>query len=311
MSDSEQNQVESVESLVDDGSRGAADDGENGPKSKEESEETEAVDSEVDSGKDENAQSKVLLSESLGEQENEPDQKVAESAKEEKEVAVPVVAVQKELSSKTDDSKSEVPVEEELKKSDDKNGKTGDAEKDNLISAQAKEPVDETPAQVSKESDKTQALSCVDEVLTLVSDTGEKTTDFTAETKSTLSVEKAELPEKAQVSSEPFAEETPQVLKEAEDINSMLPSIMTCRGDISGAAKHIIRVLLHRTIAEETPQVLKEAEDINSIAAGRIMTYRGDISEETPQVLKEAEDINSMLPSIMTCRGDISGVEGG
>ncbi|XP_010744172.3 neurofilament light polypeptide [Larimichthys crocea] len=199
MSDSEQNQVEAVESLVDDGSPGAVDEGENGQKSKEESEETEAVDNDVDSGKDEDTQSKVLLSESLDVQENEQDQKVAESAKEEKEVVVPVVAVQKDLSSKTDDSKPEVPVEEELKKFD--GGKTGDAEKDNLISAQAKEPADETSSQVSKESDKTQALSSVDEVLTLVSDTGEKTTDFTAETKSALSVETAELSEKAQVSS--------------------------------------------------------------------------------------------------------------
>ncbi|KAE8280693.1 Neurofilament medium polypeptide [Larimichthys crocea] len=136
MSDSEQNQVESVESLVDDGSPGAVDEGENGQKSKEESEETEAVDNDVDSGKDEDTQSKVLLN----------------------------------------DSKPEVPVEEELKKSD--GGKTGDAEKDNLISAQAKEPADETSSQVSKESDKTQALSSVDEVLTLVSDTGEKTYRF-------------------------------------------------------------------------------------------------------------------------------------
>lgn len=198
MSDSEQNQVASVVNSVaggDDGSPAEVDDGETGQKSKEESEETEAGDNEGDNGIDKDAQSKVLLSDGLGEEENEQRQKVAENPKvEEKEAAV---TVQKDLSSKPDDLEPDVPAEGELLK------KSDDAQKDlSFISAQAKGPVDETPAQRSKESDKTQELSSVvevqDKIHTLASETAQKATDLREE-KKTLETE--EFSEKAHVSS--------------------------------------------------------------------------------------------------------------
>uniref|UniRef100_A0A8C9Z5L8 IF rod domain-containing protein n=1 Tax=Sander lucioperca TaxID=283035 RepID=A0A8C9Z5L8_SANLU len=235
MSDSEQNQVASVGNLVnggddgspdevddsekgqkgkeesDDGSPGEVDDSEKGQKGKEESDEAEAAGNERDSDIDTNTQSKVL-SESLDEEGN-GHQKVAENAIEEKEAPVTMAAVEKDLSSKPDELKPEVPVEDELlKKSDD--GKNGDAEKDSFISAQVKKPVDETSAQVSKESDETQELSSVqvqDKVPAL------EITNFTGETKSTLSVETEELSEKAQVSLK--SEEKENSHKEPKEIS--------------------------------------------------------------------------------------------
>lgn len=66
---------------------------------------------------------------------------------------------------------------------------------DSFVLAKAKKPVNE--ASMSKESDKTQELSCVvqvqEKVHVLASQTAVKTTDFTAETKSTLSVDAEEL----------------------------------------------------------------------------------------------------------------------
>ncbi|XP_035848065.1 neurofilament light polypeptide isoform X2 [Sander lucioperca] len=214
MSDSEQNQVASVGNLVnggDDGSPDEVDDSEKGQKGKEESDEAEAAGNERDSDIDTNTQSKVL-SESLDEEGN-GHQKVAENAIEEKEAPVTMAAVEKDLSSKPDELKPEVPVEDELlKKSDD--GKNGDAEKDSFISAQVKKPVDETSAQVSKESDETQELSSVqvqDKVPAL------EITNFTGETKSTLSVETEELSEKAQVSLK--SEEKENSHKEPKEIS--------------------------------------------------------------------------------------------
>ncbi|XP_076599886.1 uncharacterized protein LOC143328568 [Chaetodon auriga] len=197
VSDSEQNQVASVGNSVnggDDGSPAGVDDGEKGQKSKEESEETEAADSEGESGGDKNTQSKVLLSESNDEGENEQHQKVAENTKEEKEAAVTMVTDQRDLSSKADDLKPDVRAEEEPQKKSD----------------EAKKPADETSAKASKESDKAQELSSVvqvqDKVHALALVTAEKTSDCTAETKSTLSVETEKLSEKAQVSSRSTAE---------------------------------------------------------------------------------------------------------
>ncbi|XP_070834459.1 neurofilament light polypeptide [Chaetodon trifascialis] len=188
VSDSEQNQVASVGNSVnggDDGSPAGVDDGEKGQKSKEESEETETADSEGESGRDKNTQSKVLLSESIDEGENEH-QKVAENTKEEKEAAVTTVTDQRDLSSKADDLKPDVRAEVELQDKSD----------------EAKKSADETS---SKASDKTQELSSVvqvqDKVQALASVTAEKTRDFTAETRSALSVETEELSEKAQGSS--------------------------------------------------------------------------------------------------------------
>ncbi|XP_042358604.1 neurofilament light polypeptide [Plectropomus leopardus] len=197
VSDSEQNQVASAGNVVnggDDGSSGEVD----GQKNKEE---TEVVDNEGENSIDKNTQSKVILSESCDVEENEQHQKVAENTKEEKEAAATIVTDQEDVSSKPDDLKPEVPVEDEpMKKSDE--GKKGDTEKDSFISAQAKMPVDKTLAKVSKESDKTQKPSNVqvqDEVPT--SETAEKTADFTAETKSTPSVETEQLSEIPELSS--------------------------------------------------------------------------------------------------------------
>ncbi|XP_038593893.1 neurofilament light polypeptide [Micropterus salmoides] len=201
VSDSEQNQVGTSVNGGDDGSPGEVDDGEKGQKSKDESDESEAVDNEEDSGKDRNTQSKVLLSESLDEEENEQCQKVAENT-EEKEAAVT------DLSAKPDKLKPEVPAEDGLVKKSDA-GKKGDAEKACFISAQAKKP-DETSTQVS---DKTQEQSSIvqlqDKVPTLASETAEESTDLTAETKSSLTAEAEELSEKAQApsSTKPKSEE--------------------------------------------------------------------------------------------------------
>ncbi|KAM6922867.1 uncharacterized protein PEZ65_011173 [Lycodopsis pacificus] len=201
MPDSEQNQVASGVNLVngdDDGTPGEVDDVEKGQTSKEESEETEAVDGEGPShcDGDENTQSKVILSEGLDEEENEQHQKVAENTKEEKEAAETIVTVEKDLSSNPDDLKSEVSAEDELLKETD--GTKGDAEKESLISAQVNEPVDETPAQVSEESDTTRELGSV-QVQDKVP--ASESAGFPAETKSTLSVKTEQLSEKAQVSS--------------------------------------------------------------------------------------------------------------
>ncbi|XP_040906311.1 neurofilament light polypeptide-like [Toxotes jaculatrix] len=196
MSDSQQNQGAEVGNLVsgeDDRDRetpGEGDDGEKGQKTKEEAEETEAADSEWDSSIDKNTESKVLLSKSLDEEESEQHKKVAENMKEEKEDPVTKVTAQKEVSSKPDDLKPEVTVKDEPG-----NDKKEDAQKESFVSVQVKHPVNETLAQVSKESDKTQKLSGALQVH------DKKTTDLTPETKSTLSIETEGLSEKAPVTS--------------------------------------------------------------------------------------------------------------
>ncbi|XP_035519681.1 neurofilament light polypeptide [Morone saxatilis] len=219
MSDSEQNQVASVGHSVnggDDVSPGEVDDGEKGQKSKEESEETDAGDNEGD---------KVDQSESLDEEENEQLQKVAENAEVEKEAAVTKAEVEKEAAvTNAKDVKPEIRAGEEPPRKSDVSEK-GDAEKDSSISAQVKKPVEETSAQVSKESDKPQELSGAvklqDEVHTLASETVEKTTDVTAETKSAPPVESEELSEKARVTSTstPTSEEKENSQTEPKEIN--------------------------------------------------------------------------------------------
>ncbi|XP_032397126.1 neurofilament light polypeptide [Etheostoma spectabile] len=196
MSDSEQNQVASIGNLVnggDGGSHGEVDDGEEEQKGKGESEEAEAAGNERDRDIDRITQSKLLLSENLDEEGN-GHQKVAENIKEDKEAPV-MVTVEKDLSSKPDKLKPEVTVEDELLKKSDK-GKNGDADKASFISAEVIKPVDETSTQVSKVSAKTQEISGVQvqgKVPAL------EITNFTGETKSTLSVETDKLSEKAQV----------------------------------------------------------------------------------------------------------------
>lgn len=193
MSDSQQNQVETVKNAVtevadrDEMGPGEVDDG------KEESEKSEAADK-GETGIDKNTQSKVLLSDSLDEEEDEQHQKATENTKEANESVVTKVTVQKDLTSKADDLTPQVPVEDKHPKIS-VNDKKGDAEKDSFISVHVKEPVHET-----HKSDKTQELSSTvqvqDEVHTLASEKAQKPTDFKAETK-TVSVDA----EKAQVTS--------------------------------------------------------------------------------------------------------------
>lgn len=189
MCDSEQNQVVSPGTLE---NGGGVSDSEKGQTS------IGAADSGGDSGIDRNTQNNI--SENTGEETEEQHQKAAEKPKEEKDAAVKMEADQKDLPSKADGLKHKVPaVEESLEKSDEK------GEKDSFISAQVKMAVDETVAQVSNKPDKTQELSSViqvqDKASTLASETSEKPADFTADAKSTLSVETGELSVKAQVSS--------------------------------------------------------------------------------------------------------------
>ncbi|KAK5908569.1 hypothetical protein CgunFtcFv8_016613 [Champsocephalus gunnari] len=191
MSDREQNQVAPAGDLVngcDAGSPVEVDDSDNGQKSKEE---TEAADDEEDI--DTITPNTVVLSESLNVKDNEQQQKVAEETKGEKEVGGTVV--EEDISQKSEDLKPVVPAEDELLKTSDSNKE--DAEKDGFIPAQAEKPVDESSAQVSKESDKTQELSSVEEQVKVPAlETAEKTADLTEDTQITLS----ELSEKVTVS---------------------------------------------------------------------------------------------------------------
>ncbi|XP_054456722.1 alpha-internexin [Anoplopoma fimbria] len=199
MPDSEQNQVESVVNLVngedDDGTPVQVDDGEKGQTSKKESDETEAVDIDI------NTQNEVLFSASLDEEENEQHQKVAENTKGEREAAVTMVKAEKDLTSSPDDLKPEVSGEEELlRKTDD--GEKGDAEEESFISAQVQMPVDKTPALVFKESDTTREQGSIQvQEKVPASERAEKMTDFKAESKSTVSVKTEQLSENGQVSS--------------------------------------------------------------------------------------------------------------
>ncbi|XP_063731223.1 neurofilament medium polypeptide isoform X1 [Eleginops maclovinus] len=150
----------------------------------------------LSTSKSEVKESKVLLRESLDEKDNQQQQKVAEQTKVDKEAAGTMV--EKDISPKSDDLKPEVPEKDELIKTSD--SKKDDAEKVSFIPVQTKVPVDESSAQESKESDKTQELSSVEEQYKVPAvETPEKTMDLTEEAKSSLSVEK-ELSEKAQVS---------------------------------------------------------------------------------------------------------------
>ncbi|XP_062257308.1 neurofilament light polypeptide [Platichthys flesus] len=167
----------------DDGDRwrpGEVEDGGKGQDRGEESEETEAADREGLSGRDKKTQSKVLLSESHDEEENEQQKKVAEDTKDEKD-PVSKATVRK-------DSKSEITVEEELV-----NNEKQDALTDSLISIQVRQPLDGV---LTKESGKTELSSAV-----LVQD--RKSSDFTTEIKSSVSLETGALPEKTGATSSP------------------------------------------------------------------------------------------------------------
>ncbi|KAL7383170.1 hypothetical protein ABVT39_005744 [Epinephelus coioides] len=263
VSDSEPNQVASAENVVNGG-----DDGGKGQESKEE---IEAVDDEGDSGIDKNTQSEALLSESLDE-EGKEHQRVAE--KEEKEAAETVATVQNDLS-----SKPEVPAEDEpLKKSDD--GKKGDAEKDSFIPAQAKEPVDEPSAQVSKESDKPRELSSVqvqDKVT--ISETAETTADFTGEQKSNLSAETGQLSEGAQVSSStnPKSEAKENSHTESKEISK------------SEAVKGEDKV------AEGIEDVSNKGQDKESSLKSDV-TSLPDVQDQKPNSGDETQTVQTALP---------------
>uniref|UniRef100_A0A3Q1G0D8 Neurofilament light polypeptide-like n=1 Tax=Acanthochromis polyacanthus TaxID=80966 RepID=A0A3Q1G0D8_9TELE len=197
MSDGQQDQPgeDSVNGGDDKGeeSPGEVNDGEKDENREEEGEVTEAVDEKGDSGIDKNTESKVLLSEGF-------DEEKKENTEDEKEAAVIIETDQTDLSPKLADLKPEVIVNgEQLTKSED--SKQEDAEEDSLDSAHIKKPVDETSSQVSKESDKTPEPSSVAQVQDKVKNLVK--TDFTAETKSTLSKETGELLENGQVTSTP------------------------------------------------------------------------------------------------------------
>ncbi|KAM9345143.1 neurofilament light polypeptide [Symphorus nematophorus] len=122
-----------------------------------------------------------------------------------------------------DDLKPEVTVDKKLlKKSDDVKKDIAEKDLESSISTQAKKPVDETFSQMSQVSDKTQELNSVvqvqDKVHALASETAEKTTDFTADIKTTPSVKTEELSEKVQVSPTPKSEEKENSHTEPKDI---------------------------------------------------------------------------------------------
>nr|XP_019947341.1 PREDICTED: neurofilament medium polypeptide-like [Paralichthys olivaceus] len=178
------------------GSPGEVEDGEKGRNRKEESEETEAADREGVSGKDKKTQSKVVLSQSLVEEENEQLKKEAENPKEEKD-PVTKATVQKDL-------KSEVTAEEELM-----NNEKQDALKDNFISNEVRKSVDEV---LTKETGKTEPSSAVQ-----VQD--EKSSDFTTQIKSIVSIETEELSEKARATSSTTLKEKENSYTERKEIN--------------------------------------------------------------------------------------------
>uniref|UniRef100_UPI003AAAE8FD uncharacterized protein n=1 Tax=Centroberyx gerrardi TaxID=166262 RepID=UPI003AAAE8FD len=228
MSDSQQDHVESDENAVhgddddEDGERPSeVEDAEKGDEIKEESEEAEAGDNKVDTDTGKNTQSEVQEIEVIGEEENEQQHQVDKNMKDEGEDAVRMVTSQKDASSKPEDSKPEVPVEDELpkeseddKKDDALKESKGANPKDNLASAQAKKPNDETSDQESKDSDKTQELSSVvkvkDEALALASETVEGTTDLTAEPKGSL-------PKETENPSETKGQETSSIASKSEE----------------------------------------------------------------------------------------------
>ncbi|TDH01338.1 hypothetical protein EPR50_G00179220 [Perca flavescens] len=304
MSHSEQNQVAPVGNLVnggDDGSPGEVDNSEKGQKGKEESEEAEAAGNERDSDIDRNTQSKVLLSESLDEEGN-GHQKVGENTLEEKEAPVTMVAVDKDLSSKPHEVKPEVPVEDELLRKSDE-GKNGDAEKDSFISAQVKKPVDETTAQVSKESDKTQELSSVqvqDKVPAL------EITHFIGETKSTLSVETEELSEKAQVSlkseeKENSHKEPKEISKSeaAKDEDEVAKGIQEARHDRNtGKDKECSLTSDVKSLPEEKDQKPNSGENPKTVLPREKTTVNAEIKELHQGPAEGSQDQKSKLSDV-------------
>lgn len=299
---SQQNQVESEENVVNgdgDGGNGGPGEVDDGEKSKEESEETEAADNEEENVLDKNTQSKVQLTESLDKEENEQHQKVAATTKEEKGDAVREETVQEDLPSKPEDLKPEVHVEEVLLKTDD--DKKEDAEmadlKDSLAPAPAKNPLDKTLTQESKESDKTQELSSSvqvkDKAHTLASEAVEKTTDFNADPKSTLPVETEDPSEnKAQKTSsiKPMSEGKEQSQSEPKDsqfeaVKDDDKSIQDVRDDDSKAQDK-------GSSLKSDVKSLPEVGDQKPDSGDKIQTVQTVLAKEKTTVTTEIEDIH-------------------
>ncbi|XP_033957346.1 peripherin isoform X2 [Pseudochaenichthys georgianus] len=286
MSDREQNQVAPAGDLVngcDAGSPVEVDDSDNDQKSKEE---TEAADDEEDI--DTITPNTVVLNESRDEKDNEQQQKVAEETKEEKEVGAPGTVVEKDISPKSDDLKPEVPVEDELLKKSD--SKKGDAEKDSFIPAQAEKPVDESSAQVSRESDKTQELSSVEEQDKVPAlETAEKTADLTQETKSTVSVEK-ELSEKTQVSLTIPKSEAKESKSEAKEISKS----EACKGEDKVAK--VIEDDKHGSIKDENKESSPES-DVKSLpqVEDQKLNSGGGTNEVQTVLPGEKTDVNTEI----------------
>ncbi|XP_041866618.1 neurofilament light polypeptide [Melanotaenia boesemani] len=219
MSDSQQNQIESGEDDYRDGERpGVMEDGEKIKKSEDESEETEVLQKNIDTDRDKNTHSNILLSESLNEEGNEC-HKADENAKE-KKAAVIKLKDQSDHASKQHELKPEVPVEgEALNKSEDE--KQGSSTEENFITVQDSKPADEKNlAQVSEESDKSQENSGVqgqDKIKHLASESVQKNADFSAEKKSSQATET----EKAGASKITKNEEKEKSLKETKEISKV------------------------------------------------------------------------------------------
>ncbi|KAF3708169.1 Neurofilament medium polypeptide [Channa argus] len=217
ISDSQQNQVESAENAVNEAAGkdgegpGEVDNSDEGQKSKDELETTEAVHSEGDSGIDKNTQNNIFLSESTDYKEK--DQTIAENTKEDKEAVGTDVTTEKDIASKPHDFKTQVIAEVECPKISVNDKKGVDI---SFISAEEKNAVHEVSAQ---ESGKTQRPSSTVQAEGELDMSGavaaEKPSECTAETKSILPVEA----EKAKVTSTTVSEIEKQEQSDAEVIS--------------------------------------------------------------------------------------------
>ncbi|KAM8859806.1 uncharacterized protein AB9W97_019664 [Spinachia spinachia] len=259
---SEQNPVASVVNLVN------GESGERGRMSKE-SEEPEAVGNEDPSrfGMDQNNHTEVL-SENLEREENEPHQKVAERAEE------TMVTAEEDLYSKAD-----VSGEDKLLKSE-----KGDTEKESFISDQMNEPVDETLAKESQETDTTAELGTIqgqDEVR--ASETAEKSADIPEETKSTLSVKTDQISEKAQVSS---------------SATSKREEKQTCHADTKGISKS--------DAAQSGEKVAKGIQEGSNRNQDKVSSLKSDVkglpeaADEKPDSRNETQTVQAVLPRDQT-----------
>lgn len=183
--DSQQNEVSVVNENGSDGqgreTPDQGDGGTQGQKSQEESQETEVADSEEENSIDKISQRGDLVSESFVVKEREHHEK-AENTKKVDEASDLMVEAQTDISAK----QGEQPRGKILNKSEA--CEQGHGEEENLISALTKKSAGETSVHESEQSEKSQELSSAVQVqvkvTTLVSETHEKTLDFTAQSNS-------------------------------------------------------------------------------------------------------------------------------